>query len=402
MLRILVITPGVLPVPPVLGGAVENLIARLQGELKDEYEFHYVSVAIPPDRQREDKRFSNATFHIIESINPLNDFRPDNHFELQESDKWLAYEKFCVETVMRIRPDIIHIHNEARLAIPIRQVTTQAKIICHLNDEVVTRLHKPELRALASSLNLLLSCSQYIFNSVNRVFEVYGAAGPPHEIFYNFVDLDEFNKDAIKPDVLAGLRTRYNLGNLPVIVFIGRMIEQKGPHLALRAIRWANARGARTKILFVGAPWYSRNNPTPWLDYLHHEVEELGDDVVFTGYVDHADIAAHYLLGDIAAVPSIWDDPSPFVAYEAQAMSRPVIGSTRGGIPEIIEDRVTGRCIDVFNVPLFGEILASWISDLSEREWLGRNGRARIGQRFSLKQAAEQMDQIYRSLISSR
>ena len=83
-------------------------------------------------------------------------------------------------------------------------------------------------------------------------------------------------------------------------------------------------------------------------------------------------------------------------------MERPVLGSLRGGIPEIIADRKTGRCIDVFNIPLFGEILASWISDRQERHRLGRNGRSRMAERFSMQQAVRQMDCVYRRLLAGR
>jgi glycosyltransferase involved in cell wall biosynthesis len=167
-------------------------------------------------------------------------------------------------------------------------------------------------------------------------------------------------------------------------------------------MRWARRHGVRAKLLFVGAPWYSRDNATPWFDYLRAEVERLEEDAVFTGYVRHSEMPTHYALADIVTAPSIWDDPSPFVTYEAQAMECPVLGSLRGGIPEIIADRKTGRCIDVFNIPLFGEILASWIGDRQERHRLGRNGRGRMAERFSMKQAVRQMDCVYRRLLAGR
>lgn len=400
MQKILVISPGVLPVPPVMGGAVENLIARLQGELQNSYEFHHVSVAPPRSGHKADNRFAKAYIHTIESIDPLRDFRPDNHFELQESEKWNDYTDFCIATVKRIEPAIIHVHNEVRLALAIAEAVPTKTILMHINDEVVTRLGPSELRAVSNSIDLLLSCSQYIHSQIKRAFEAHGVTPPEHEVFYNFVDLQEFDPGSVTSCAMQRLRDHYGLGEGTVVLFTGRMIEQKGPHLVVQAMRWARTHGAHAKLLFVGAPWYSRDKSTPWLDYLRAEVERACEDAVFTGYVQHSEMPAYFALADIVTVPSIWDDPSPFVTYEAQAMARPVLGSIRGGIPEIVADRMTGRCIDVFNIPLFGEILASWISDRQERHRLGVNGRARMKERFSLQQAARQMDGIYRQLLS--
>jgi spore coat protein SA len=229
---------------------------------------------------------------------------------------------------------------------------------------------------------------------------VNSVRAPHHELFYNFVDLNEFSPETVSSSEIARLRNDLKLDGAPVVLFAGRMIEQKGPHLALRALRWARRHGFAAKLLCVGASWYSRNNPTAWIEYLRREAEELNDDVVFTGYIDHSTMPAIYALADIAVAPSIWDDPSPFVVYEAQAMRRPIVGSMRGGIPEIIDDRTTGRCIDVFNTPLFGQIIASLLSDEGERSRLGANGRLRVAERFSLDGAVDQMDQIYQRLLS--
>src|SRR5438552_17709614 len=207
--KILVISPGVLPVPPVMGGAVENLIARLQGELQDAYEFHHASVAPPSSHKKPDRRVTKAHIHTIESISPLKDFRPDNHFELQESDKWSDYAAFCRATAKRVEPDIIHIHNEVRLALAVAEAVPGKPILVHVNDEVVTRLDAHELRAVSQAVDLLLSCSRYIHSQIDKTFEAHDVMPPKHEIFYNFVDLEEFDPASIEPSALQGLRERY-------------------------------------------------------------------------------------------------------------------------------------------------------------------------------------------------
>jgi spore coat protein SA len=221
---------------------------------------------------------------------------------------------------------------------------------------------------------------------------------PPIEVFHNFVDVDEYDPNALAPAHLAQLRKELNLDGGPVLLFVGRMIEQKGPHLALRAFQRVLSSHPKANMLFIGAPWYARPNESPFVESLRSEAALIPDRVQFMGYVDHAQMPGYYALADVVCAPSIWDDPSPFVTYEAQAMARPVLASQRGGIPEIVEDHVTGRCIDVFNTPLFTQILDDWFSSSEVVRKIGEAGRLRIQERFELRKAQRKMATIYHSM----
>lgn len=219
------------------------------------------------------------------------------------------------------------------------------------------------------------------------------------EIFYNFVDLDEYDPAAVPPGEIASLSDELGVSGSPVVTFVGRLIEQKGPHLLLRAFRHASTVCSEARLVFVGAPWYSRKNESPFVNSLREEGKDIADRIRFTGYVDQAEMPRYYQLADIVAVPSIWDDPSPFVAYEAQAMGKPVIASGRGGIPEIVADRITGRCIDVFNIPQFSQVLSEWLMNPLEAGAIGRNGRRRVAECFNLGRARQQLLDVYSRLL---
>ena len=399
--RVLVISPGVLPLPPVLGGAVENLIARLHPSAASSFDMEYVSIR-PPSTQRPHpaSQFDTASIHYIDSIDPLTDFTFDNQFELHESEHWTEYRDFCIQVATERHPNIVHIHNEAHLLPRIRQAVPDAKLLLHVNDEVVSRMRAAELSQLASSCDMILACSEYIAREIGKAFSAARVTPPSMETFYNFVDLDEYDPDAIPPNEIASLSDALGVDSAPVVMFVGRLVEQKGPHLLLRAFRYASAACPDALLVFVGAPWYGRENESPFVNLLRDEARKVADRVRFTGYVDQAEMPRYYQLADIVAVPSIWDDPSPFVAYEAQAMGKPVIASARGGIPEIVADRITGRCIDVFNVPLFAQVLSEWLTNPVEAGAVGRNGRRRVTERFNLGGAHQQLTDMYRRLLA--
>jgi glycosyltransferase involved in cell wall biosynthesis len=400
--RVLVISPGVLPLPPVLGGAVENLIARLHPSAAASFDMEYVSVR-PPSTRRPyaASQFDGAPIHYIDSIDPLTDFSIDNQFELHESEHWAEYRDFCAQVATERHPKIVHIHNEAYLLPQIRQVAPDAKLLLHVNDEVVSRMRVAELGQLASSCDMILACSEHVAREIGKTFSAARVTPPSMEIFYNFVDLGEYDPEALPPNEIESLSDALGVGGAPVVMFVGRLIEQKGPHLLLRAFRYASAACPEAQLVFVGAPWYSRENESPFVNLLREEAGKVADRVRFTGYVDQAEMPRYYQLADIVAVPSIWDDPSPFVAYEAQAMGKPVIASARGGIPEIIADRITGRCIDVFNIPLFAQVLSEWLMDPLEAGIIGRNGRRRVTERFNLDGARRQLTDVYGRLLAT-
>jgi glycosyltransferase involved in cell wall biosynthesis len=120
-------------------------------------------------------------------------------------------------------------------------------------------------------------------------------------------------------------------------VFLGRIEEIKGPHLAIEIAR-------RTGIPLVIAgnipaehrTWYDKNI-APHLD---------DDRIRYIGPVD--DETKNILLGKARALlmPILWDEPFGIVMAEAMACGTPVIGFARGSLPELVEDGVTGFCVD--------------------------------------------------------
>ena len=403
--RILVISPGVLPLPPTLGGAVENMIWRLDHHLQSDFDLEYASVSgdVSSSETERDPRI-----HYIRSINPLEDFSNENNFELMESNKWSDYEAFVSELVANGSYDVVHIHNEAALTPAIHKASPSSQIILHINDEVMSKMSTDQLQEIAVTSPLILSCSRLVAANVAFAFDDARVQIPAHDLFYNFVDTNEYDPGRFSPEQRLSEFERIGLDpNKVTVLYAGRVIEQKGVHLALQAYKAQRESNQSSigkptpelQMLFVGAPWYSRENDSAYYIQLTRQLDDSGAIVKFTGYVPHADMPKFYSLGDIFLAPSIWDDPSPFVTYEAQAMKLPVIAGARGGIPEIVENGTTGYCIDPFNTALFSRLLTDLCDD-NLREKMGSAGRRRMMRNFSVTSAARRMRDIYHSLCT--
>lgn len=72
----------------------------------------------------------------------------------------------------------------------------------------------------------------------------------------------------------------------------------------------------------------------------------MGDTVQLAGSVPQAQMQAHYANADVVVVPSVVQEGFGSVAMEALVAGTPVVASTHGGLPEIVEDGVTGYVVD--------------------------------------------------------
>lgn len=121
------------------------------------------------------------------------------------------------------------------------------------------------------------------------------------------------------------------------LVFLGRMNEEKG---VAEAIDVARAAGRRLVI----AGKYSEADEQRYFDEFVRP--KLGPDVEWVGEIFAADKWA--LLGEAAGLvfPITWDEPFGMVMIEAMATGTPVVGLSRGSVPEVVDDGVTGFVCD--------------------------------------------------------
>ncbi len=167
------------------------------------------------------------------------------------------------------------------------------------------------------------------------------------------------------------------------LVFLGRLEEIKGPHLAIEVAR----RAGRRLVLAGNVPpehqvWFE-THVRPHID---------GERVLYLGPVDDAQKNA--LLGKACALlmPILWDEPFGIVMTEAMACGTPVIGLRRGSVPEVIVDGETGFVADTI------EEMAAAVGRLAA---ISRNAcRARVERFYSDTAVTEAYLGVYEELIA--
>ena len=166
-------------------------------------------------------------------------------------------------------------------------------------------------------------------------------------------------------------------------VFLGRIEEIKGPHLAIELAR----RSGRKLIIAGNIPEEKR----AWVEaqVLPH-VD--GDRVLYIGPVDNAQKNA--LLGTAAALlmPIQWDEPFGIVMAEALACGTPVLGTRRGAVPEVVDDGVTGFVRDTIDELVAA---ASLICAVDRQAC-----RSAVEQRYSETAVVDGYEDVYRRAIN--
>lgn len=115
-------------------------------------------------------------------------------------------------------------------------------------------------------------------------------------------------------------------------IFMGRLTHEKGLHLLFDAVK--DLQGAECYVLGTG----------PIEDELKQRIQrEQLTSIRMMGYQSGDALKSLVANSKFTVVPSEWHDNSPLVIYESQALGKPVIGSNRGGIPELIDEGVDGH-----------------------------------------------------------
>ena len=126
---------------------------------------------------------------------------------------------------------------------------------------------------------------------------------------------------------------------------------------------------------------------------------QIEKQVYFTGMIDHKRIPDHINMIDIYVALSIYDSESFGVAIvEAGACSKPVVVTNVGGLPEVVENGISGFIVPPRDALSAADAIEKLILDPSLRQDIGRAGRARVERLFDWEKNVEQMVEIYKSL----
>ncbi len=185
------------------------------------------------------------------------------------------------------------------------------------------------------------------------------------------------------------------------ITFLGRLEMRKGVLDLARAIPLVLRRHPQAKFRFVGRPMAS---PLPGLDmqqYLAQKLARYRGSVEFSGPVSLPDIPRMLAETDICVFPSLWEN-FPNVCLEAMAAGRGVIGSSAGGMLDMLEDGKYGLNVAPRRVFALSEAIGSLLADPARRIALGQAAREKVLSAYTLERIGALQEDSYHQAIEHR
>jgi len=145
------------------------------------------------------------------------------------------------------------------------------------------------------------------------------------------------NVGSFRPTPATNVRKRYGIGG-PMLLFVGRMITQKGVPYLIDAMPLVLQRHPDAKLLLVG-----RGSA---LEALKKKVRSMGleKSVIFSGYMTEEMLKEAYGTCDLFVLPSVWE-VLPIAILEAMSSSKPVVCTNAGGNAELVRDGYNGYVV---------------------------------------------------------
>ena len=358
-MKIAILTSGVLPVPAVQGGAVENLIDFCL-EYNDKYSLHDIvvfSINHPNIKGHPALRSKANTYHFVDTTSTLAKIRKRIYKNLHPDHDYYHYsvEYFlseAIKVIQRQQFDIILIENRPGYVLRLKDITS-AKLVIHQENDYLN-INTRNCKEIYDNANCIINTSDYITKQVKTI--------NPNDSKSITVLNGICTADFINARPYS--RHKYGFSNNDfIIVYSGRLTEEKGILQVIRAIKQIQTI-PNIKLMIIGASAYGKDKrTTPFVKLLEEESSPIKDKVVFTGFVNYHQVPSYLKLADIAIVPSMWEEPFGLTVVEAMAAGVPLITTRSGGIPEICEgiatildrdnivDNLTAATLDLFEHP---------------------------------------------------
>lgn len=254
----------------------------------------------------------------------------------------------------------------------------------------------PSVVTIRSMVELREKFLPYYFKWVDhyvltaKIMEVdlkrYGISDGHFETIYSGIDVGYF-QDGVK-----NIRTcRETLGlprRSPIIGMVANLAPIKGADYLIKAASILIKTFPNLLSLFVGG-----GDPT-YIEQLRSLARHEGiiERVIFTGYKE--DVRPYLNSMDICVLPSL-DEAFGIALLEAMALEKPVVASRIGGIPEVVEDRITGLLVPPEDKKALAEAISFLLVNREKALRMGRAGRERVTKFFSLQTEIEYLQNFY-------
>lgn len=338
-MKIAILTCGMLPIPAVQGGAVENLI-DFYLEYNNQKKLHDITIYSPWDNKvKNHPALSSDVNHYLyineKSLKTRIARRIYKCFHSKEYyNHFIEYYFEKVYSNLKKKDlDIIILENCPGYAYKLSQRGFN-NLILHLHNDLLhssSRYHDE----IFNSLTKILTVSDFI---KQRVSSIQPKSNNKIQTIYNGIDVNMFSPK----EKLSVSRKMFGFSESDfIIVYSGRINNEKGISELIDAL--LNLKDyPQIKLMVLGSSFFDNTKyENEFISSLKNKTKEIENKIAFTGYISYNQVPDHLQLADIAVLPSMWEEPFGLTIVEAMSIGLPLITTKSGGIPEICEGVAT-------------------------------------------------------------
>lgn len=372
-----IVTPGTLPLLSNKSGSVETVVEHLAQKLTTTLTVRTYGVT-------DDTAVEGREIGLIRL--------PGLHGQ--------SYLENVISHIRRFPTDIVQVENRPQFVLQVRPAIPQARLVLTLHSLSFlhpTLLHPSQLEQAFAACDTVVANSDYLKREVQAL-----APSHAHKVKRIHVGV---NSRAFQPidktnEIREHMRTELQLGQKPTVLFVGRLLPQKGVHILLTAMENVCKQIPNATLVVVGGAFYGSNIETAYVKKLKaHPLCSQGT-VRFIPFVPPQKISSYYSVGDVLVTPSIDKEAFGLVNVEAMASGLPVVAHDVGGIGEIVEHGKTGYLSQPGDVQSLADNISRLLMDYKKRKTFGKAGRRRVELHFTWDRVAASYKNLYHSLVS--
>lgn len=260
------------------------------------------------------------------------------------------------------------------------------KVVAHCHDDFKEDMLGKTMRVFYL---LLLDRIMAVSCKVSEFFTIKGRISPKVITVYNGINTDDFNPQNISGDI----KDELGLSEDTVVIgSIGVLEKDKGHKYLFESLAKLKIEGVTNIICIICGTG-------PEESHLKEFVlsKGLANEVLFLGFCN--DIPKILKALDILVISSLTIESFSMVAVESMAMKVPVIATSVGGLPEVIDDGKTGILVPPGDVGALYGALEYLIENQQVRIQMGKKGRKRVLGKFTIEENVRKTEEVFLNVL---
>ncbi len=323
---------------------------------------------------------------------------------LFQSDLW--YPIYCLRVALDLRKqncDVAHVHYYPQFAALIKRLNPGLRVVLHMHGEWLTQVNFNHLGARLSSIDLVISCSEFVTQAIRKKFP---------EITHRCQTVPM----GVSPDAFSRAWQAHQADDTfrKRLLCVGRISPEKGTHVLLDAFELIVRQYPDATLTVVGPEWIAPREDITDLCLQKEIIESLEQfyrdgyleqlrrklspaaarQITFTGLAGHDDVPTFYENADVYVGPSLYESFGVSI-IEAMVAGLPVVATRVGAVPELITHGRTGLIVETADPEAIAAAVHELFLNPGIRNSISHSAREAVKQQFSWNTICSTLIRMY-------